>query len=46
MVAISTNISALEEASQESDNTAQEIGLINHQGKTKYMRESTNTHSL
>jgi len=44
MVIISTNLKALEEASQESDNTAQEIGLINHQEKTKYMREITKTH--
>ena len=44
MVIISTNLKALEEASQELDNRAQEIGLINHQEKTKYMRVSTKTH--
>jgi len=44
MVKISTNLKALEEASQELDTTAQETGLINHQEKTKYLRVSTKTH--
>jgi hypothetical protein len=42
-VIISTNLKALEEASQELDTTAQEIGLTNHQEKTKYLRVSTKT---
>jgi hypothetical protein len=44
MVIITTDLKALEEASQELDNTAQEIELINHQEKTKYVRVSTKTH--
>jgi hypothetical protein len=44
MVIIFPNLKALEESSQELDNTAQETGLINHQEKTKYMRVSRKTH--
>jgi len=47
MIIISTNLKALEEASQELDNTAQEIGLINHQEKNEiYERKYEDTHSL
>jgi hypothetical protein len=40
---VSENLRALEEALQEVDNTAQEIGLIINQGKIKFIKVRRHT---